>query len=80
MNYNREFELNPEDIDVIEACLSKELHHRSEAYLKLEAEENHEAMEEAKVGISEITELLGKLHNQKVWFGRAPDNRAVPMG
>ncbi|MCP5086360.1 MAG: hypothetical protein GY952_06105 [Rhodobacteraceae bacterium] len=80
MKYNREFDLNPADIDVIEACLSKELHHRSDAYLELEKQEDAEAMEEAKLGIAEITELLGKIHQQKVWFGRDPDDNVVPLG
>jgi len=80
MKYNREFELNPADIDVIETCLSKELHHRSMAYLESEKQEDEQAMEEAKLGVTEITELLGKIHNQKAWFGRDPQNRAVPLG
>ncbi len=80
MKYNREFELNPSDIEVIESCLSKELHLRSEAFLELEEQQDNDALEEARSGISEITELLGKLHNQKVWYGRDPNNQAVPLG
>lgn len=80
MKYNREFDLNPADIDVIETCLSKELHHRSEAYIELEKQEDAEAMEEVKQGITDITELLGKLHNQKVWYGRDPEHPVVPLG
>ena len=80
MRYNRKFSLNPADIDVIEACLSRELHHRSEAYIELEKQADAQAMAEAKLGITEITELLGKLHHQKVWYGRDHDHPEVPLG
>ena len=80
MKYNREFDLNPADIEVIEACLSKELHHRSEAFLESEKQEDAQAMAEAKSGSAEITELLGKIHNPKVWFGRDPQHPEVPLG
>ena len=80
MMYKRRFSLNPSDIDVIESCLSKELHHRSQTYLESEEQEDSQAMEEARSGIAEITELLGKIHNQKNWFGRDPKNHPVPLG
>lgn len=80
MKYNRTFQLNPSDIDVIESCLSKELHHLSQTYLELESQEDSQALKSARSGMAEITELLGKLHNQKNWFGRDPDDRVIPMG
>ena len=80
MKYKRKFRFNPADIEVIESCLSKELHHRSQAYLEAQKHEDAHAMEESKSGMTEITELLGKIHNQKNWFGRDPKNRAVPLG
>ncbi len=80
MRYKRRFRLNPSDIDVIESCLSKELANRSQAFLDSAKQEDPQAMNEASSGIAEITELLGKIHNQKSWFGRDPKNRAVPMG
>ncbi len=78
--YKRRFRLNPSDIDVIESCLSKELNHRSQDFLESQKQEDPDAMEEARSGMEEITELLGKIHNQKNWFGRDPENRPVPLG
>ena len=80
MKYKRRFRLNPNDIDVIETCLREELHQRSQVILELEKQEDSEAMEVARTGVAEISELLGKIHNQKIWFGRDPKNRAVPLG
>ncbi|MDU8928203.1 hypothetical protein RXV86_12470 [Alisedimentitalea sp. MJ-SS2] len=80
MKYKRKFKLNPHDIDLIENCLSKELHHRSEVFLQSEKQHDTDAMDAAKSGISEITELLAKLHDQKNWYGHDPKNRPVPMG
>ncbi len=80
MKYKRRFRLDPSDVDVIESCLSKELRHRSLAYLESEKQEDTQAMEEARSEIAEITDLLGKIHSQKNWYGHDPENRPVPLG
>ena len=78
MTYKKQFNLNPSDIDVIETCLRKELHVRSEKYQGSVKQEDAEEMDCYKQGISEITELLGKIHNQKIWYGGDPAKPWVP--
>lgn len=80
MTYNKRFNLNLSDIDVIEACLNMELHTRSVKYQESVKQENAEEMDSYKHAISEITELLGKLHNQKMWFPNDPAKPWVPRG
>lgn len=80
MTYKKTFNLNRSDIDVIETCLRKELHIRSEKYQGSVNQKNTEEMESFKQGISEITELLGKIHNQKIWFDGDPAMPWVPKG
>lgn len=80
MAYKKQFDLNVSDIDLIETCLRKELHIRSENYQELVKQENAEEMDSAKQGVSEITELLGKIHNQKIWYDGDPAKPWVPKG
>ena len=80
MTYKKRFNLNPSDIDVIETCLRKELHICSEKYQESVNQENAEERESSKQDISEITELLGKIHNQKIWFDGDPAKPWVPKG
>jgi hypothetical protein len=80
MAYKKEFKLNLSDIDIIETCLRKELHVRSEKYQELMKTQNAEEIDCAKKGVSEINELLGKIHNQKIWYTGDPDKPWVPQG
>jgi hypothetical protein len=87
MTYKKQFDLNPSDIDLIETCLRKELHIRSEncqceccQCRRLAKQENAEDMGSAEQGISEITELLGKIHNQKIWYDGDPAKPWMPKG
>jgi len=84
MTYKKQFDLNPSDIDIIETCLRKELHIRSEkCQCQCQGSEKHENAEElasSKESISEITELLGKIHNQKIWYDGDPAKPWMPKG
>ncbi len=80
MTYNKSFHLNPSDIGIIETCLRKELSIRSDTYQVSVKRDNAEEMESFKKDISEITELLGKIHNQKIWFDGDPAMPWVPKG
>jgi hypothetical protein len=80
VTYNKTFNLNPLDIEVIEFCLKNELFIRSTKYHESAKQEKSEEMENFKQTISEITELLGKLHNQKIWFDGDPAKPWVPKG
>ncbi|MEM7732420.1 MAG: hypothetical protein AAF280_06495 [Pseudomonadota bacterium] len=68
--YNRNFELSVEDLDIIEAALRDKKRELSE-----QAHDNHRAVNEGLHLCEETTEevrvihdLLGRLHNQKVFF------------
>ena len=80
MTYKKLFNLNRSDIDVIETSLRKELGIRSEKYQESVKQENAEETDSFKQGISEITELLGKIHNQKIWYDGDPAKPWVPKG
>lgn len=87
MAYKKQFNLNPSDIEVIEACLRKELHLRSEncqcecCQCRASGKQKHaEKVDSSKHGIAEITELLGKIHNQKIWYEGDPDKPWMPKG
>ncbi len=78
--YNKQFDLNPADIDIIETCLRKELHIHSNKYLESVEQKNVEKRDSSNQRISVITELLGKIHNQKIWFDGDPAKPWVPKG
>lgn len=78
MRYNRKFEFSLADIDVVEAALSKELHARSVAFQGLDPNDDAQEIDDSKQRISEITDLLGKIHNQKAWYTGNPAE--VPTG
>ena len=80
MTYKKQFDLNPSDIGVIEICLRKELHIRSEKYQGSVALKCDEEMDHCKQGISKITELLGKIDNQKIWYDGDLGKPWVPKG
>ncbi len=80
MTYKKLFNLNLSDIDIIETSLRKELHVRSEKYQGSVKQENAKEIDSFKQDISKITELLGKIHNQKIWYEGDPAKPWVPKG
>lgn len=80
MTYKKLFNLNRLDIDVIETCLRKELRIRSEKYREPADRKKAGERDCSRQGISEITELLGKIHNQKIWYNGDPAKPWVPKG
>lgn len=72
MSYNRNFDLNIRDIELIELALNDKLKRLSinrltfiESTIKPESE--LESVKRLDQEIKEINSLLGKLHNQKLW-------------
>lgn len=71
--YNKNFQLNPNDIDIIENALRKEVNRlivskQTAIESTIQPPENIASVREADSQIKIITELLGRLHNQKIWY------------
>lgn len=62
MKPNKNFELGVRDIEIIEQSL------RAKAGRRGMAIANGETSEKLKEEMHEIQELLGRLHDQKVWY------------
>ena len=70
---NTNFELGVEDIDIIENALQKELKRLAEQRLThiqstIKLEHEIDSVKEINNEVKRINELLGQLHNQKVWY------------
>lgn len=76
MAYKKHFELNVQDIELIEESLNCEL------TLLTRETHNEPVQSKARLNprIDEIRSLLGKLHNQKIWFDGNGDVARVPRG
>jgi len=73
MSYNKEFELGIDDIELIEKALGQELKRLSENRLMLTESTVKPESEIASItviddSIKQIDGLLGRLHNQKIWY------------
>lgn len=71
--YNKQFNLNPTDIDIIEKALNKEIHRLSvsrQTVIESTIKPAHEidSVKQYDGEIKIIRELLGRLHNQKLWY------------
>jgi hypothetical protein len=63
--YNKNFKLDPNDIEIIEAALNAKLARRTNAaVLNPTVENRQKLLNEA----NEIRDLLGRLHHQKNWY------------
>lgn len=73
MKPNKKFDLEVEDIEVIENCLHREVNRLShQRMMHVEStivpEDQLDSVKEIDANIKHIHRLLGKLHNQKVWY------------
>lgn len=73
--YNDTFKLNLKDIALIEHALHEQIHALTHA--NLNAGDGNTAENDAK--IREYHEVLGKLHNQKIWYGQTHQT-GIPLG
>lgn len=64
MKPNKLFELSVEDIEIIEAALNAKVDRRTRAAILDNGNNRKELLEEA----NKIRDLLGRLHNQKIWY------------
>lgn len=72
--YNDMFKLNPYDIELIEHAMQEQIRLLSSANLTAgpTSQENNRK-------IRDMHELLGRLHNQKVWYAQTHPT-GVPIG
>jgi len=80
---NTSFDLDVRDVELIENALNSVITKRSSTIINSANNSNTEPAEEncpveIKGQISELRDLLGKLHNQKVWY--RPKNRFAYIG
>ena len=80
---NTSFDLDVRDVELIENALNSIITNRSSTIINSANNSNSEPREEncpveIKGQISELRDLLGKLHNQKVWY--RPKNRVAYIG
>lgn len=73
MSYNKEFKLDLDDIDLIESALGHQLKRLSNSRLTLVESTIKPELEIASIAeidekIKQINNLLGRLHNQKIWY------------
>lgn len=62
--YNKNFKLSIEDIDIIENALKNKM----ELLSKQKLVENDSSVKEVENKIKDIHDLLGRTHNQKIWY------------
>ena len=80
---NTSFDLDVRDVELIENALNSVITKRSSTIINSASNSDTEQTEEncpveIKGQISELRDLLGKLHNQKVWY--RPKNRFAYIG
>jgi hypothetical protein len=80
---NTSFDLDVRDVELIENALNSVITKRSSTIINSASNSDTEPTEEncpveIKGQISELRDLLGKLHNQKVWY--RPKNRVAYIG
>jgi hypothetical protein len=73
MKPNKNFELGVDDVELIEACLHKEVNRLSHQRLMhiestIVPEDQLETVNEIDNKIKQIHNLLGRLHNKKIWY------------
>lgn len=71
--YNKNFELNPTDLDIIEKVLRQEVNRlvvsrQTSIDATIALPSDIPSVQEADGQIKIIRELLGRLHNQKQWY------------
>ena len=73
--YKKKFELSIKDVDLIERSMRSQISHLADTETSAQT---HESKENHKK-IVELMDVLGTLHNQKIWYGQI-HNTGVPLG
>ena len=77
--YNDLFELNVDEIDLIENALRHEISSLANASPRREPGAPAPAPGSQESRIQQLHRLLGKLHNRKIWYGQV-NPTGVPLG
>lgn len=79
--YRKQFDINPDDLEIIEGALIERARTLClELLEKKVSDDDHKhtlGAEELNSEMTEIQMLLGKLHNQKIWYS---PQHYVPRG
>lgn len=81
--YNEDFKLNPKDIEFIEEGLRALLHNLSHEAMALAASTDvasRKASQDIDAKGKQINNLLGKLHDKKVFYSQVHRKEGVPLG
>lgn len=78
MPYKNTFELNVKDLELIEEALRNEISALSQRMSAVAGTESS-STEQLEGKIKQLHELLGKIHNQKIWYGQV-HHTGVPIG
>jgi hypothetical protein len=76
MSYKKQFDLNIQDIDVIEDCLRREIGSISRDLTDVQSKQTIDSNDRLNI----IHSLLGKIHNQKNWFMGSGEVARIPRG
>jgi hypothetical protein len=79
--YRKQFDINPDDLEIIESALIERARVLCLEMLEKQATAANErgagCADELNTEMTEIQMLLGKLHNQKIWYS---PQQYVPRG
>ncbi len=77
-HYRENFDLDEADIELIENTIRNEISRLTGQKLEMADKESEDA-QEIGASIHRLNTLLGKLHNQKIWYSQV-NQTGVPLG
>lgn len=79
--YNNNFSFNPRDIELIELGLrTLSEHYDVFVDLKKGATLESDCVKAKDHKLKQINEVLGKIHNQKIFYSQTHPHKGVPLG
>ena len=81
--YNENFQLTPKDIELIEEALRsglEQLAHYTMMSSDAADASDKDIIKGKNAKIKEVNQLLGKLHNKKIFYSQTHRKKGVPLG
>ena len=78
--YNRTFDLGIDDLELIETALLKSKKDLSLRRLELLSKGSQDALADVETSLADTQDLLGRLHNQKVFYRPSQSGAAPYIG